>query len=124
MNLSKHMNDGLKRSLRVLRAVKVTACSDDIWIIGTYLNGRENGLRIHVYNGDWKNTRSFVIAENRNSDSMVLYSGQFEDFDYAAIPNEAVYKNAQYFASEKELVAVLTKAITQALKTKSTKRAA
>lgn len=115
MNLSKHMSDGLKRSLRVLRAVEVTTERDDIWI-GTYLNGRENGLRINVYNGNWRNTRSFVIAENRNSDDMVLYSGRFEDFDHASVPTEKTYDRRQYFDNEKKLVAVLTKAITQALK--------
>jgi hypothetical protein len=115
MNLSKHMSDGLKRSLRVLRAMKVTAPRDNIWI-GTYLNGRETGLRINVYNGNWKNTRSFIIAENRSSDDMVLYSGRFEDFDHASVPTGPTYDRRQYFDSEKELVKVLTKALTEALR--------
>ena len=123
MNLSKHMNDGLKRSLRVLRAVKVTTGRDNIWV-GTYLNGRENGLRINVFGKDWESTRTFVIAENRNSDAMVLYTGNREDFSYSAIPSEYTYKVAKYFDSEKELVAVLTKFIKTALKAEKTKKAA
>lgn len=123
MNLSKHMNDGLKRSLRVLRAVKITTGSDNVWV-GTYLNGRENGLRINVFGKDWESTRTFVIAENRNSDAMVLYTGKREEFGFDAIPNENTYKGAQYFNSEKELVAVLTKAIKTALKSGVIKEAA
>jgi len=124
MNLSKHMNDGLKRSLRVLRAVKVTTGRDNIWV-GTYLNGRENGLRINVFgSGMYGGTRTFVIAENRNSDAMVLYTGKREEFGFDAIPNENTYKGAQYFNSEKELVAMLTKAIKTALKSEAIKEAA
>jgi hypothetical protein len=123
MNLSKHMNDGLKRSLRVLRAVKVTTGRDNVWV-GTYLNGRENGLRINVFGKDWESTRTFVIAENRNSDAMVLYTGKREEFGFDAIPNENTYKGAQYFNSEKELVAMLTKAIKTALKSEAIKEAA
>lgn len=110
MNLNKHMNDGLKRSLKILKAVKVPKCDAESIHIGTYSNGRENGLCVRVYAADFSD-KVFVFAEYRNSDQMVLYSGTLRDFTIDNKPTEFCYKQKEFFSSEEELIAVLEKGI-------------
>ena len=65
-----------------------------------YANGRENGLSIFYYDGRGKRV---CFAENRNSDSIVCYWGDYMDFNISSnILNEKAYKNGQkeYFAPD------------------------
>jgi hypothetical protein len=123
MNLNKHMNDGLKRSLKILKAIKIPKCSVDDVYVGTYANGRENGLCIKVCKPDFS-SHYFVFAEARGSDSMVLYEGPSEGFDSDNSPHEFAWKQATYFSDEATLVRVLEKSITKLLKTLGIKEAA
>jgi len=125
MNLSKCMNDGLKRSFRVLKNVRIAKNTpDDRISVGAYVNGREHGLRINVYTTGFADVRTLIICENRNSDDMILYEGDFREFDINGLPSEQRYEERTYFASEKNLTKALAKAISKILKTKKVKEAA
>lgn len=116
MNLNRHMHEGLKRSLKILRAVKLPKCAEHDIQIGTYANGRENGLCVRVYTpGPKYNVKVFVFAENRNSDSMVLYSGGERDFTINNGLTDAVYKRKEFFSSDEALTAALQERITAQL---------
>lgn len=66
-----------------------------------YINGRERGysLREYVHTNSFDNSRRVVsFAENRNSDNIVVYFGNVEDFDINTnIPIDVVYRRARYF---------------------------
>ena len=75
--------------------------------VGTYRNGRENGLILTVYSGS--KTLSFAVAEYRNSDDIVVYS----DESYFTEIDDKMHRNAIYFnyKSEREVVKHIVKTI-------------
>lgn len=68
-------------------------------MVSPYVNGRESGFSLRV------GTRSIAFAENRNSDSTVVYPGYgYGDsagvaWDSASGLSESAYANAQHFES-------------------------
>lgn len=68
--------------------------------IGTFSNGREQGLYITVY-PDNKFSASFArcyaIAENRNSDGIVVYTGENHSLQTGQDITEKVYKERMLF---------------------------
>jgi len=119
MNLNRHMHDGLKRSLKILKAVKLPKCDAHDISVGTYANGRENGLCVRVYTpGPKYYVKVFVFAENRNSDDMVLYSGNEREFTINSGLTDEVYARKEFFSSDEALVAALQDRFTAQLSAK------
>jgi hypothetical protein len=68
--------------------------------IEAYSNGREQGLHIKFYGGV-ATTVSFSFSEYRNSDDIVVYTGEQTSVMRFAmqgnVPNEEIYKNKMFF---------------------------
>lgn len=63
--------------------------------IEPYLNGRESGFSITRYRGS---APKVAFSENRNSDQIVVYTGQSSNFSMQGnVPSDHIYKEAQYF---------------------------
>lgn len=66
--------------------------SGTVYYTEPYQNGREHGWAIQGYNV------KVAFSENRNSDSIVIYSGAPNEFDMAGnVPHETVYSRRVYF---------------------------
>jgi hypothetical protein len=68
--------------------------------VESYHNCREEGFAISglLSNSEYDWQRRAVFSENRNSDSIVLYTGKTIDFDISSgIPSEETYRRARYF---------------------------
>lgn len=75
-------------------AHQVAALVDNSFLIKSFSNGREQGLCITNY------PRTACVAENRNSDEIVVYYGNSSDFDITTnLPSEKVYEEAEYFGN-------------------------
>lgn len=68
-----------------------------------YENGREHGFNVFYHpNMD----RTVAFSETRNSDQIVVYSGESYQFNQQGNgPNEQMYRNAIYFEGESYLPA-------------------
>ena len=67
--------------------------------IESYSNGREQGYCLQYYN---KKMYSFSFAENRNSDDIVVYSGESSDFNTGGnIPSDKIYRRRGFFQNPK-----------------------
>ena len=64
-------------------------------LIEPYLNGRENGFSLHrLFTGE----KMVAFSENRNSDSIVLYTGDRTDFSMQGnVGNDATWKRRRMF---------------------------
>jgi len=95
------MKESLKRSLNVLGLVKLNGLSKEARsniLVECYENCREQGFSIMVMG--LKNSTKLVFAENRNSDSMVLYVGSRAEFGTGNIPSDSVWRAARHFSAE------------------------
>lgn len=62
-------------------------------IVEPYANGRERGWVV-INNG-----KSAAFSENRNSDDIVIYTGNYADFAMAGnVPSDKVYKSKKFFS--------------------------
>ena len=85
---------------KVLAAVKRFAKdSKDDSIIGieVYANCREQGFALASCDA-----RKVAFSEYRNTDSIVVYTGERKDFAFNTnIPSDVVYENAKFFRYDK-----------------------
>ena len=85
---------------KIARKTKSTQPYEGYCMIDLYSNGREQGYSIIRLSYDRKGrTSQCVFSENRNSDSIVVYTGtELLDFGSSSqIPSEKVYDNRHYF---------------------------
>ena len=91
----------LQVAFTVLSCVEQQLNSDDdvsLFHVECYANGREHGFAIKGY-GVVKGGFGVAFSENRNSDSIVVYVGKYNDFGMAGnVPSEDVYRASKHFA--------------------------
>jgi hypothetical protein len=129
MNLRETLCTSLKRADRVLYLVDLPLSHAALQRIHTrtYCNGREQGFTVQVHSGAGEVSLQLSFAEQRNSDSLVLYVGRVEDFDEHGIPRDEVYEAAKTYApksgkhgamraAEEKLARDVTKLVVKAAK--------
>lgn len=91
------MHYSLKVARKLLNAVsrKAPVEAKKVFTVKTYCNGREQGYALAYMKGFRSMAISF--AQNRNSDSIVVYCGAINFND---IPTEETYRAAKYFDSD------------------------
>ena len=85
--------------------------------VGAYDNCREQGLSLNFWTIGKKEEFTFLIAENRNSDEMVIY-WQKQNFDRAfsdECMTKQMYKNREYFNNELNCAKRISEIIKQKL---------
>ena len=81
----------------LLRGFKRDHYSQDIYLY-PYLNGRERGYALQVDHG----IPTFLFAESRGSDDIVVYEDPEWNVFGSGIPSEASYKNSKHFGCDRE----------------------
>jgi len=77
--------------------------TDDI-TIRAWANCREQGY--HLSNGSFRDQKCALVAEVRNSDSVLVMYGNMKDFDFQThAPSDAVYEARRTFSYGSELLA-------------------
>jgi hypothetical protein len=87
------MIPGKHKANAVLSIVLDQAKDSSQFYVEPYVNGREVGWCISMLMA-----RRVAFSENRNSDSIVVYSGDVVDFSMQGnVPDENVYRNSVMF---------------------------
>lgn len=95
------MIPGRHKANAVLSIVLDQSKDSSQFIVEPYVNGREVGWCISTFM-----TRMVAFSENRNSDSIVVYSGDVFDFSMQGhVPTEKMYRNSVMFDHDGYLAA-------------------
>jgi hypothetical protein len=97
----------LQKKLRSKKASNL-----DVYV-GSYQNGREQGISLHVYLPEAIRGLWLAFSENRNSDSIVVYQ---DDHDPMQCISEKAYANRVFFNKVDVAVAHLLNVITDFIK--------
>ena len=93
----------MKYSSSLALAHAVLNCIESKWedtndiIISSYSNGREQGLHLANYKTP-SSSPSVSFSQDRNSDSIIIYCGNFINFNMQGnVPDDRTYNNAKKF---------------------------
>lgn len=89
----------LKVARDVVDKINLPAKMAEYVDITCWANGREQGLSIALsFGGHIENWKRVNVAQNRNSDDIVVIFGSHHDFDFRTNqPNEYAYKSCEFF---------------------------
>ena len=80
-----------KKILNLIRDIILILPGDDLFV-EDYVNGRESGYKVHNYK------KAIVFSVYRNSDSLVLYIGQYRESREPSGISNRMYDNKEFFA--------------------------
>lgn len=86
------ISSGIIYSKTILEVIKPSLEKSKQWFsVSSYSNGREDGYKIT------SSKKCVVFGNDRNSDKIVLYYGNFAQFDLNGVPDGYVYDGALYY---------------------------